>query len=445
MKHVTIVGAGISGLACAHYLAQQGIGSTVLEATDQVGGKAGWVEQGGERFEIGGKNFGSNWTRFMALLNEFGFSGFDRQHGSFNIVIDGKLWQFDKKKVLQSGWKMMRALGPRGAYQFRQFLGAVSANYGKLNHSNGLIEEIERRYDHAPLSAHFSRRAAWGPVRMFSIIMGGAEPDEMHYSNLCLALNGFDKGSGHSLPDTTAALFAKLTAGKDIRRNTRVTEIVVDRSMVRGVKLVDSAGASFEPTDGLICATPLHALRHMLDVGETLDRELGKIRYSPVALINAVYERDVFTDDISSIMFDSSSPLGHCSANRQYKKNSVRYTIAGRRGRALIDATDAELLALAEQNFRRYLPLPGKAMTYHVARHRDGICGYAPNFTSIKRRMFEFLHGVPNLELAGDYLEGHNMEGCLTSAEYAVQRLLEKAVTMPVVAAQLPRLVVASV
>lgn len=51
--HVVIIGAGISGLASAALLAREGASVTVLEARDEVGGRAGTWEQDGFRFDTG--------------------------------------------------------------------------------------------------------------------------------------------------------------------------------------------------------------------------------------------------------------------------------------------------------------------------------------------------------------------------------------------------------
>ena len=50
---VCVVGAGLSGLACAFDLVRGGAEVTLLEARERVGGYAGTIEQDGFRFELG--------------------------------------------------------------------------------------------------------------------------------------------------------------------------------------------------------------------------------------------------------------------------------------------------------------------------------------------------------------------------------------------------------
>lgn len=54
---VLVIGAGISGLACAHFLRERGVPVHVLEASDRPGGLIRSVEQDGFRFELGPQSF----------------------------------------------------------------------------------------------------------------------------------------------------------------------------------------------------------------------------------------------------------------------------------------------------------------------------------------------------------------------------------------------------
>ncbi|MGI9498999.1 MAG: hypothetical protein ACR2P3_03110, partial [Geminicoccaceae bacterium] len=156
-----------------------------------------------------------------------------------------------------------------------------------------------------------------------------------------------------------------------------------------------------------------------------------RIRYFPLALINASYDGPVFRDGINSIMFEPGSPLGHCSANRIDRPNHVRYTLSGAKAREILDQPDAALIDIAEGTFSRRLPIQTRRTFYHVARHEGGICAYGPYFTEAKRDLLRATLSIDGLEIAGDYLEGHTMEGCITAAKAAVVRLTERQTVEP--------------
>ncbi len=72
-KQVTVIGAGFAGLACARRLAHAGVGVTVLEARDRVGGRV-WsqkLENGGV-IERGAELVMENYMVMPALAEEFG-------------------------------------------------------------------------------------------------------------------------------------------------------------------------------------------------------------------------------------------------------------------------------------------------------------------------------------------------------------------------------------
>ena len=70
-KRVVIVGGGLSGLACAKYLAEAGHEPIVLEARDVLGGKvSAWQDKDGDWIETGLHIFFGAYPNMMNLFNE---------------------------------------------------------------------------------------------------------------------------------------------------------------------------------------------------------------------------------------------------------------------------------------------------------------------------------------------------------------------------------------
>lgn len=67
---VLIIGAGPAGLTAAYELSRHGITSTIIEATDVVGGISQTVERNGWRFDIGGHRFFTKVSRVEAFWHE---------------------------------------------------------------------------------------------------------------------------------------------------------------------------------------------------------------------------------------------------------------------------------------------------------------------------------------------------------------------------------------
>ncbi|MGC1967589.1 MAG: protoporphyrinogen oxidase, partial [Candidatus Acidiferrales bacterium] len=71
---VALIGAGISGLACAYRLQQSGVDVALLEASDHAGGLIGTVEKGGALFETGPQSF-QGADALLDLIRELGIEG----------------------------------------------------------------------------------------------------------------------------------------------------------------------------------------------------------------------------------------------------------------------------------------------------------------------------------------------------------------------------------
>jgi protoporphyrinogen/coproporphyrinogen III oxidase len=428
MDPVHIIGAGIAGLGAAHYLAARNIPSVIHETAPHYGGRAAAIRQGDYTFEIGGKNFSTAWPRFNALLQEFGIDDFEPQHPGFHIVMSNRLVALEKSKTLTGDLRLATAIGLRGALQLRSFLTEASSKAAALNYTSGLIEEVEREWDHMTVDRHFTKRLSDGPLRLFSIIMGAAEPSELYPSLLMLFASGFGKGQHRAIRGGVGRLHDALASGKVIRHGSAVQRIHLVNGQVCGLEVVDNTGRHMVSTRQVISAVPLHNLTRLVDLPAYARVAAAAVRYHPLAMINAVYDKPVFRDGVNSIMFEPGSVLGHCSANRLTQPHHVRFTLSGRAARDILDQPDDVLVRKAETAFSSHLPITGMCQVAHIARHTGGICGYAPYFTRVKRDLLRGIAEISGLAIAGDYLEGHTMEGCLMSAALAADQILRKDV-----------------
>jgi oxygen-dependent protoporphyrinogen oxidase len=69
---VVVIGAGITGLACAHRLVSMGVDAIVLESSAHAGGKIGTVHHNGYEFEPGPNTLIANRQEMIDLIDEAG-------------------------------------------------------------------------------------------------------------------------------------------------------------------------------------------------------------------------------------------------------------------------------------------------------------------------------------------------------------------------------------
>lgn len=426
MNKVHIIGAGISGFGCAYLFNKQGIESTLYEKSSIIGGRAASVQAGDLKFETGGKNFSSGWVLFREVLDHVGIGDteFDDQHPDFHILINNKLMGLSKSSTLKGGVSLVRSIGLRGALQLNWLLSISRKNRALFGSNARGLAQLEKKYDDKTIDKLFSKKLCNGPLRMFSIIMAAAEPSEMHMLPLMKFLSGFGGGSHHAVKGGLSRLFDALAREHDVKLSTEVSKIHIEENKVVAITSSTAGVEKQEKASRVVLTLPLNRWNDVLHLPSQIVEAIAKVNYFPLIMVNAVYDGDVFTSDITSIMFDENYHLGHCSANRMYDLNHARFTFSGRKSRSLWGLSDQELIDLAEREFSQVLPIKGKRIDFHVARHADGLCGYCSHYSEIKKQLLAYIASIDGLEVAGDYLEGHAMGDCLSSSEKAVTRLL---------------------
>ena len=71
-KNIGIIGSGISGLACAYFLADKGYSVTIYEREKGPGGLAGSAQVNGVPIEMFYHHFFSSDTELLAMAKELG-------------------------------------------------------------------------------------------------------------------------------------------------------------------------------------------------------------------------------------------------------------------------------------------------------------------------------------------------------------------------------------
>jgi len=109
-KRIVVIGAGFSGLACAHELLAAGYDVTVIEARDRVGGRVLSLRDfvPGKNVEGGGELLGSNHLNWMSYAQKFGLEFIDvtESEDECPITLGGKRLSAEEQEKV---WEEMDA------------------------------------------------------------------------------------------------------------------------------------------------------------------------------------------------------------------------------------------------------------------------------------------------------------------------------------------------
>lgn len=295
-QRVVVIGAGIGGLATAALLAKDGYQVTLLEARDQVGGRAGSWEKDGFRFDTG-----PSWYLMPEVFDHFyklmGTSAseqldLDLLDPGYRVFFEPETKQpaefFDIRADREKNLQLFEQLEPGSRPQMEKYLDSAKETY-----------EIAKKYflwtsfrDLRPLlvgevlkrTATLYRlltRPIWGFASRFvkdhrarqllgypAVFLGSSPyiaPAMFHLMSYLDLEDGvlYAQGGFTKVMETIRDL--GVDAGVDLRLEARVVEIVTDNSrsskkpQVSAVRYVDKDGNQQEvPADIVVSGADLH-------------------------------------------------------------------------------------------------------------------------------------------------------------------------------------------
>jgi oxygen-dependent protoporphyrinogen oxidase len=422
-RRYAIVGGGVSGLATAWYLQGRGAETHIFESERTLGGRTLSGALGDRLVTLGGKNIGRSYTRFRAFTSSVGEHSYEYFGINSSRVIDGRMVTFDSKD--RAG--MIRNLsGISGRDVARLIPLALSlkrdsnARYLSAESCRGL----EQRYGAETVQDVFSQRLRELLMRSLTVRVSAAEPDEVPIANV-LPYVGMVTDSYDQLADGMHGVVAAAARRSDVSLEAPVTGLITEQGRVCGVQVGDAHGRpSGERFDGVVIATHAHAAGRLLSSTAPLAASLlGEVRYFPLIVLLAEYERPVFNSRVRAVVFGPEDALSNAGAYGTGDLNVVRYTFSGRRARELTDQEpDAErLAAMAERALAAHADLDGNGRRAMIAhRFLPGLCAYHTDQAGFLERLASEEAQIAGVHLTGDYLRGCSIEACFAAAEQSV-------------------------
>ncbi|MBV8437289.1 MAG: protoporphyrinogen oxidase [Silvibacterium sp.] len=461
MKRVAVVGGGISGVAAAYQLAQQGIEFALFEATQRLGGIVETVRREGFVIECGPDSWVTEkpWARELAV--ELGLES--------EIILSNDQW---RRTYLLEGGRLvpmpdgMRMMVPtqwepvlnsslfseqaRQSFQ-REYLQAEELKRSALPEG---VDESVANFVRRHFGEEVTRTIAGpllagvfgGSVEQLSVraVMPAFVKLEREHGSLIAALQ-------QKRNDSSASVFTSLKIGLEtliermaeelppnaVGLNQTVHSIAQDS----GTWHVEAAGfaGSF---DAVILATPAHVTRRLLSpLHPDFDRLLAMDATSAIVIALA-FSTDrarhlsiphgfgyLVPETSPSTSHDSRPQLLACTfVNQKFAHRAtegavlLRAFFGGETAAALLGSSDAELLSLAHERLSQVLGSVPEPDISLVRRWPLSLPQYAVGHLDRMAELNHLTSSFPGLQLVGNAYNGVGLPDLIRQGREAARR-----------------------
>jgi len=444
-----IVGAGISGLACAFALQQSGHNVLVLEAASRPGGVIQTVQENGYLFELGPQSFSSTPALYQ-LCDDLGLSQeiVEAPHGAPRcVLIDGKLTpvpmspgSFFSSNLLGWGTKF-----------------SILSEVLRTTHTPEPDESI----------ADFTRRKFSAQLldRLVAPFVSGiyaGDPEQISLRAAFPKLYEAEKSSGSivrgmfrsaktppktgSGPQRRSSLISFKSGNEALIRaladnlgpalhcNASVAQIARSPSGFT-LKTQSSAGAADITCDRIVIAVPSTVASTLLaDFAAEASPPLQQITYAPVAVVSLAYRRDQIRASLSGFGFLVPRSAGIRSLGTVW--NSSLFSGRAPDDQVLLTsfvggATDpgapslsaADLSNLVHHELAPILKIAGEPSTTRVTCYARAIPQYNLGHTSRLQAAQQSLSAIPNLWVIGNYWKGPAVGSCVENSQTVAEQI----------------------
>lgn len=448
-----VIGAGISGLACAYRLHQLGVPVTLLEASDGVGGLVGTIEKDGLLLESGPQSFQGT-DSLLDLIRQLGIESelltADPQAPRY-VLIRGKLREIPMSPtaLLTSSLLGLGARWKIASEPFRKSRPPAG--------DESIADFVRRKFGHEILEylvAPFVSGVYAGDPEKLSLRAAFPTLDEWErqYGSV---LRGAMKSRPPKAKRTGPPPLCSFRRG--VSTLTRALGAHLGERLLTGARVVsvNQSGSGADPSyeisvsrnarqetiraRAVILSTPAYIASHLLTaISTALAHTLSGIAYAPVAVVAAEYYAQQIGTQLTGFGF--LVPRSEKLRTLGTVWNSSLFPGRAPEGKVAITSfaggsTDPEIVALPEPQIAaivykenaHVLGISGPPLSSSVWRHEKALPQYSLGHGHIVESIRDAERKNPGLFFAANYLEGPSLGKCLdvgTQTADAVQEYL---------------------
>jgi protoporphyrinogen/coproporphyrinogen III oxidase len=453
-KHVIVIGAGLSGLACAYRLDQLGAEVTVLEAADRAGGLLGTVRKEGFLFESGPQSFQTT-EILLDLIRELGIEG-DVQKANPSaaryILLHGKLHKIPASPQamltsplfgLRSRWKILSepfrtSIPPAGEESV--------AKFARRKFGNEILEYLVGPFvsgvyagdpEKLSLKAAFPSLDEW--EREYGSVLRGAKKARTRKGGKT------EDASLCSFVEGVATLPSAMAASLGDRLHTQTAAVSLNRNGSAGNGAhelrVQSAGA-LDTIKGaaIVIATPAYVSAQLIEsISSQLGHSLSGIAYAPVAVVAAGYYQQQVGEPMNGFGFliprsEKIHTLGTVWNSSLFPGRAPRGAVTvtsftgGATNPEIAAEPEGEIAKIIQSENERILKIIGSPVASAVWKYPRALPQYNLGHGHVVESIRDAERKLSGIFFAGNYLEGPSVGKCVENGfqtAEAVQNYLQ--------------------
>jgi oxygen-dependent protoporphyrinogen oxidase len=437
---VVVVGAGISGLACAYHLQQAGIPVRVLEAGTRPGGMIATEEADGFRFELGPQSFLST-EPLLGLIDALGLKHrllhADPRAPRY-IVLRGKLVPapLAPPSLLTTPlfstatkWRLITEMFRRShpPAEDESIAAFVRRKFG-----DELLERLVAPFVsgvYAGDPERLSLRAAFPKLHEFEekygSVLRGAMKSRPAKGTPRAGLCSFRDGM-QALPRAIAGRL-----GDSLLLETSVTALTHSKANGKPwfeVEIERDNHRETIPASTVVVAVPTDVASRILSgISGQFAPLLSRIEYAPVAVVSACYRREQLKGSVDGFGFlvprsEGLRVLGTVFSSSLFPgrapEGMVCFTsfAGGATDPKMCELSDETIVEIVGSEVARVLGITGSPVAAHVHRYARALPQYNVGHSEIVKALEAQTAGIPGLFPAGNYLSGPSIGACVEQA-----------------------------